>query len=138
MKRTQLRRKTPMRRSSQMRSGKWTKYRSRPRDIAYMTWVRQQSCHADWMSGCSGNVEADHAGHRGVGRKATDDTCIPLCQRHHRQRTDFSGPFKGWNKAMMRGWLDGAITRYQRDYAVVQEYRWIRARPGYTHRLLHE
>jgi len=69
-----------------------TKYKSRPRDTAYMLWVKTQPCCAyagPWPAPliwpCDGPVEADHAGGgAGMGRKADDSTCIPLCQRHHR------------------------------------------------------
>jgi hypothetical protein len=59
---------------------------------------------------CSGPIEADHAGRRGLSRKADDRTCIAICRLHHRQRTDFSGPFKTWDQAQMRTFLEDAIT----------------------------
>jgi hypothetical protein len=61
------------------------------------------------MSECIGPVEADHAGTRPIGRKADDRSCIPLCNHHHRQRGDFAGPFRSWDKARMRQWLDECI-----------------------------
>ncbi len=69
-----------------------TKYKSRPRDTARMLWIKTLPCAArDPMlplaavGPCLGPVEADHAGGgSGMGRKADDSTCIPLCQRHHR------------------------------------------------------
>lgn len=55
-----------------------------------------------------------------MGQKADDRTCIPLCSKHHRERTDFSGLFKGWNQERMRGWLAESVVLYQKRY---DEYR---------------
>jgi len=49
---------------------------------------------------CAGDVEADHMGARGVGQKAPDRTCAPMCSAHHRQ-------------ARLRHWRDRAIWRAQ-------------------------
>ena len=81
-----------------------------------MLWIKQQTCCATELSRCYGPVEADHAGRRGVGRKADDRTCIPLCQLHHTQRASFSGPFRTWNQAMMRLWLEGHVKVWQATY----------------------
>ena len=89
-------------------------YRKRARDIAHMMAVKGLRCVAAHLSECSGPIEADHAGRRPLGRKADDDTCIPLCQLHHRQRTDFSGVFRSWNQKMMREFLEAAIKSTRR------------------------
>lgn len=122
-----MRRKSPLRRRKPMRATGKTKYRARPRDLEYMRWVKRQPCAvrslwAQWPTvegeswTCRGSVEADHAGRRGIGRKADDDTCIPLCQAHHRQRTDFSGVFRNWDQALMRGWLANLVDIYRLEY----------------------
>lgn len=118
MKRTPLRRSTPLRRKAWRKQRGDTKYRRRPRDGAYMGWVRWQSCCARVFAQtpCYGNVEADHAGRRGIGQKADDRTCIPLCRNHHRERTDFSGAFKGWTQNGMRVWLNIMIEKHQTRY----------------------
>lgn len=51
-----------------------------------------------------------------MGQKADDRTCIPLCSKHHRERTDFSGLFKGWSQDRMRGWLAESVVLYQKRY----------------------
>lgn len=71
----------------------------------------------DEFQDCYGEVQADHAGRRGVGRKAADDTCIPLCRKHHDCRQSFTGPFKGWTQVQMREWLEEQIDETQRAYA---------------------
>ena len=72
---------------------------------------------------CDGPIEADHAGARPAGRKADDATCIPLCMLAHRQRTDFAGPFRAWDRVTMRGFLAAAIAStaaaYQRHQAAL-------------------
>ena len=99
LRRFPLLRRTLLRRSFMRRSGKRTKYRQRQRERAYMLFVRHLPCAARELGRCEGHVEADHAGRRGVGQKAGDDTCIPLCAKHHRERQSFSGDFRAWDPA---------------------------------------
>ena len=58
---------------------------------------------------CEGVFEADHAGERPYGRKSDDDTAICVCSLHHKNRTDYKGPFDGWTGAQMRAWCDPRI-----------------------------
>ncbi len=58
---------------------------------------------------CSGRVEADHAGRHGLGQKADDRTCIPMCRAHHRERTDYRGTFRGFDANDMRRFCAWAI-----------------------------
>ncbi len=59
---------------------------------------------------CLGDVVAHHAGiGRGMGQKADDDTCVPLCQGHHMEWHAMCGYFKGWDKARRREWAEWAI-----------------------------
>jgi hypothetical protein len=84
-----------------------------------MLWVKTQPCVArnqDPRYPCGGVVEADHAGRRGMGQKCTDYETIPICTDHHRQRTDFTGAFKTWNRDTMRSWLDSWIESTQSTY----------------------
>jgi len=105
------RRKKPMRARSKTNS-----YRKRERFVPYMLAVKSLPCAALIVPGhvCEGPIEADHAGPRGTGQKAHDGTCIPLCTRAHRERTDFSGAFKSWDQAMMRDFLFGRIMQTRR------------------------
>lgn len=86
------------------------KYRDRPRHFSYMGWVKAQPCMMMPYGGCHGVVEADHAGlDRGVGMKAHDNTCVPLCSQHHHDRHNFTGPFRGFDKERMRAWRTTAV-----------------------------
>jgi hypothetical protein len=79
-----------------------------------MQWVRKMPCAARAVDPhCDGHVQADHAGRRGVGRKADDRTCIPLCEKHHTQRASFHGVFRTWTQAGMRLWLDAVVAHTQ-------------------------
>lgn len=100
LRRIPLRRKTWLRGRSQTSS-----YRRRPRAFAFMSFVKTLPCAAFELGTCWGRIEADHAGRRGIGQKADDRTCIPLCTKHHRERTGFCGDFKGWTQEQMRAWL---------------------------------
>ena len=84
------------------------------RNPAYVTWVRSLFCVLSSLRECWGRTEPHHAGKKpGVGLKAADDTCIPLCVRHHRELEDKSGFFKGWAKDEMRTWEDAMIAETQ-------------------------
>lgn len=83
-----------------------------------MLWVKTLPCAArevglDSAYPCGGVVEADHAGRRGLGQKASDDTTYPICTQHHRERTDFSGAFKSWTNPQMRAWLAEQVEQTQ-------------------------
>jgi hypothetical protein len=116
MKRKAITRRTPLRRKTPI-SSRITKYRRRMRDVSYMLWVRRQPCAARSLDeSCYGRVQADHAGRRGMGRRADDRTCIPLCSKHHTQRDAFHGVFRSWGHEQMRLWLAMTVANTQRWY----------------------
>ena len=49
-----------------------------------MRWIKTLPCAVCGRN----NSEAAHTGPRGLGQKAPDDQCIPLCPDHHRHRRD--------------------------------------------------
>jgi hypothetical protein len=94
----------------------------RKRDPEFLALVHRLPCCARLVAGhrCEGPIEADHAGERPLGRKADDDTTIPLCMLGHRERTDFSGPFRSWDRAAMRAWLDASIEATRTSVALMR------------------
>jgi hypothetical protein len=128
---SQLRARKPLRRTTRfMRGNRKTKYARRERDFAFMGWVKTRPCIAIALppflfighparaalyktTPCEGCIEADHAGARGIGQKAADDTCIPLCSSHHSQRTNHTGVFWQLNQQELRAWRAQAIERTQ-------------------------
>lgn len=118
MKRTPLARKSPLKRTGRVKP-KRTKPRrsSRVRDPQYMEWIRTRACAAAYIDvdQCLQPIHAHHAGKRGVGQKASDDTCIPLCERHHREWHDGNGVFVGGQKAW-RPWVEQEIAYQRRCY----------------------
>lgn len=113
-----LRRRKPLRRSPMRRGARRSSYALRPRDADYMLAVKLLPCAVSVdppdparVTRCSGVVEADHAGERGLGRKADDRTCIPMCTGHHRERTDHAGSFRGLSRGQARTWRERAIDR---------------------------
>ena len=74
-----------------------------------MLYVKTLPCVASIIGRCDGVIEADHAGRRGISQKAHDNTCIPLCTKHHRERDAFTGDFKAFDHDRMRGWLAAAV-----------------------------
>ncbi len=112
-----MKRSEPLRRKTYLRArSKMSSYRRRPRDLDRMRWCRRQPCCARDLGGCSGRVQADHAGRRGIGQKALDNTVIPMCETHHACRDAFNGVFKKWNQSKMRAWLIEKIAYYQMLY----------------------
>jgi hypothetical protein len=104
--RMQARTPVKSRRATPRRSG-------RVRDAAYMAWVRTLTCAASAMDGhvCEGAMEADHVGARGLGQKCSDRETIALCSLAHRQRTDFAGPFRSFDREQMRAFVGDALAR---------------------------
>jgi hypothetical protein len=116
-----LQRRTPLRRGPFRRKAKSTAYARRERDVDYMLAVKGLPCALNSVEGaglCSGKVEADHAGERGLGVKAADQTCIPMCTKHHRDRTDVRGFFAPLSKDDRRHWCRLAIARTQHAIAL--------------------
>lgn len=130
MKRTPLRRKTaikrgaPIARKPMRRGDKRSKYAQRPRDSDFISFVWTLPCAVlvYWMpweheiTPCDGRIEADHMGDRARGRKATDNTCVPMCHQHHVERTIHHGVFWNATKDQLREWRAMAIGDTQRMY----------------------
>src|SRR5574342_234692 len=76
-------------------------------DPDYLRQVRTLPCAAP---GCTTRpVQAHHAGARGLGQKASDDTCIPLCERHHESWHSVRAPFDVMGRLGRRVWAATAI-----------------------------
>lgn len=125
---TPLRRSTPIRRTPMRRHRGSTKYSRRPRDLEFMGWARRQPCIVRELAPgsfmrasvtqtattpCTGHVEADHMGARGLSQKADDNTCVPMCRQHHRERTDHTGTFRPLTRDELRAWRAVAIEHTQ-------------------------
>lgn len=62
---------------------------------SFKEWLRKRNCAVASLGGCEGKMEAAHTpdpASKGVGTKAADYNCIPLCKRHHEMHT-----LKGWS-----------------------------------------
>lgn len=120
-----------MKREPMRRKPRSTSYSRRERDTDYMLWIKQRTCSVGqgaepvafdlWRGGtideCQRGIEAHHAGVHGLGNKAADDTCIPLCDHHHDALTDRSGCFAGWPRGAVKQWELAVVTHYQARYA---------------------
>lgn len=99
-------------------------YARRPRDRAFMMFVRKLPCAVRVeppdplrLTPCTGRVEADHMGDRAVGQKADDTTCVPMCATHHVQRTTHWGCFRNLDREQLRGWRARQIARTQAEWS---------------------
>lgn len=122
MKRTAILRRSAFTRHAPMRRGRrGSKYSKRERDFPRMLFVKTLLCSVEeerpdpdvTPTPCRGVIEADHMGERGIGQKADDSTCAPMCTGHHRERHDHCGSFKYCTKEQLRGWRKRAIARTQ-------------------------
>jgi hypothetical protein len=116
-RRTSLRRKGPLRARTRIKAKRSKPRRGPQRHSGYVEWVRTQPCRAMAGGGCQGRVHAHHAGERGLGQKADDRSCIPLCAQHHRDWHDCAGQFRGWSHVGRWAWALLAIDETQKAYA---------------------
>lgn len=126
MKRSKpLRVNKPLRRLKRLSTrSKTNSYRKRVRDFEFMRWVKRQPCFVrvlpplagDLGTPCCGRVEADHMGARGFGQKADDKTCVPMCHRHHSERTTHRGTFWPLTQPELRAWRARAIEHTQAEW----------------------
>lgn len=67
---------------------------------------------------CRGEIEADHVGARGLGRKCKDYEVASLCTGHHEDRTNgkgLRGAFANFNRVTMRLFVVVAIAWTHRN-----------------------
>lgn len=112
--------KRPQTKSKKRKSPKRkTKYAERERDFDFMMFVKSLPCLIAGLEGaghCSSVVEPDHVGVRGIGQKAPDDTCVPLCSTHHLDRHAHTGYFRYRSKEWTREWREEAIRKTQAEH----------------------
>ena len=90
-------------------------------DPERVAWIRSQPCTMRSQDPCSGPVEAHHAGRdRGMSQRAHDDTCVPLCRKHHAAWHSASGVFRTYKKAERRAWADAKVAWFRARYAEAQ------------------
>jgi hypothetical protein len=112
-----VKRRKPLRRKTWLRARSLTNsYRRRPRDLAHLRKVKTFPCVVRELlfvspghTPCSGPVQADHVGRRGIGQKCDDRKSMSICRGHHGERTNFTGTFKGWDRDRMRGFLENGF-----------------------------
>lgn len=64
---------------------------------------------------CWGPYDPDHMGaDRGAGLKASDDTAVCMCRKHHGQRHDHSGFFHDWSDLEREKFCEAGIEWTQR------------------------
>lgn len=102
---------------------------SRVRDRAYLTWLHSQACCAgplvrDVLDRCGGRIEADHVGARGLGQKSSDAESLALCSRHHSDRHNLLGVFRGWDREQMHRFFDRNLTRLRAAYERETQHRF--------------
>lgn len=134
--RSKLETKRSLQRTAISSFGSTTKHARRPRAREFMGWTARQPCMVarffdvlhrsagnrrmilEAHLTCEGPIQCDHAGNRftdGNGKRAHDRTCIPMCRKHHEQRTNAGGTknqagiFFGFGAEQVRIWSNEAI-----------------------------
>ncbi len=89
-------------------------------DPGYLEFVRGLPCCAPLNEDdpCWGPIDPHHAGPHPMGRKADDDTCIPLCRKHHGDVDAFAGPFAGMSRWVRAEFYTREIARVRALFAV--------------------
>jgi hypothetical protein len=116
---TPIRRRKPLRTSIPIRRRRDRPRRGPRRDRAYRAFVRTLPCAAPGApAGCGGPIHPHHMGReRGLGQKADDRTCVPLCAHHHIVSWHGGhGPFAGWDRDRRRAWGDELVARVQDQF----------------------
>ena len=128
MKRTPLRRLTPLRSGHPVRRLRPIRQRARkPRvsgeysDLAYLAWLRDQPCR---VPGCHGKAIPHHLRHTATGaamgaRIKDDRRAISLCDRHH--TGDVGIHTVPWRlcelvKCELRAWQDRELAEQRVEY----------------------
>lgn len=118
----------PQRKAYPKRSAPPKRKRATPRrservhDRLFLDFVRGLPCAMAALGRCYGRTEADHVGPRPLGRKADDDSAVPLCSRCHASRHALSGVFSGWTREALTAWCEYQINKTRASYA-----RWLEA-----------
>lgn len=114
-------RRTPLRRKTRLRARGKTKHARRERQFWYMEFVRTLPCAARLLPvggfECEGPIQADHVG--GRYGKDSDLRCVPMCRKHHEDRTGRvggGGVFAGWSLERKREWGKQAIAATRLSY----------------------
>lgn len=115
-RRTPLAPGKPPRRKAWPKRKRSTKRKSeRVIDVEYREIVKTLPCRVavtmpQYARDCYGPIDPDHQGKKtAMGQKCDDTLTAPMCRKHHGEREDYAGPFKGWTGDQMRAWLDEQI-----------------------------
>jgi hypothetical protein len=113
MKRTALRRKTPIRASRKpLRPRSVRRPEPAPEDRERLAWLRSLPCCGPGPH--LGAVAPHHETHgRGLGQRSSHQDAIPLCWGCHRAFHDASGPFRGWDRERRRAWQAEQVARHR-------------------------
>lgn len=85
----------------------------------YMAFVRSKPCAE---CGRWGPSEANHVTYgRGLGQKADDSLCFPLCTKCHSDWHDMRGTFFDMTKTQRRAYQEKKVAHYHRLYAIRSE-----------------
>lgn len=83
-------------------------------DAPFVAWVRTLPCR---VCRRTAGVQAHHAGPRAAGRRAHDDTCVPLCYACHHDWHAACGWARYLRKEQRREWAALAIEETRAAYA---------------------
>lgn len=89
-------------------------------DPVFKAWVKTQRCRMHMQDPCVDGfgVDPHHAGKKpGMGMKADDGTCIPMCRKHHRAWHDLAPLFRRMSREQRDAWRERQIDFTQKGFA---------------------
>lgn len=118
MKRTPLKRKTPMRRTRLQQKPPRKRSSAEGGDEVYLDWIRSLPC---CVCGVRTSSHAHHSTGAGMALKAPDREAMPLCPRCHRDFHDGKGFSDGWRREQRALWQELQVERCQRLYSTISD-----------------
>lgn len=113
MRKSPLKRKTPMKRTRIRQKPVTTRTPKLGDDPDRLTWMRKLPCCA---CNASPPSHAHHSTGAGMALKAQDSLAMPLCHVCHRALHDHTGMFRTMNRPVFKSWQAAQCSRYQTLY----------------------
>lgn len=124
--------RSPLRRKTRLNPRRKKPRRGPIRDKEYKALIRSLPCllsREPRAGDCAGRVDPDHLGKPGevkrAGQQADDTTCVPMCRKHHDDRTNHTGLFADRSDEEREHWRVWALGKTKHQVAE----KLARARP---------
>lgn len=117
-----VKQRKPLKRKRYMRKRRARRIeRQTPMEQAFVHWLHDQPCALrSWE--CNGSIQAAHfRDMTGLGRKERDETCIPLCRKHHEDYDQAKNYFAAWDRGWRKLWHQARQSETRAIWAALSE-----------------